>query len=199
MVKNSKILFLALLLALIAGAPAMARGTKGAKGASGANLGVAKGVKGGDMGFSIKSADFKDGQRVPRRFTCEGEDISPELSWEGAPEGTESLALIVEDPDAPMGTFIHWVIYNLPPDLKGLRRGASGSGAIKEGVSSFGRIGYNGPCPPPGHGDHRYYFRLRALDVKELDVTKNANKGDVEEAMNGHILAETSLMGIYSR
>jgi len=155
------------------------------------------------MAFSIRSDDIRDGERIARRFTCEGEDVSPELHWQDAPEGTESFVLIVEDPDAPVGTFIHWVLYNIPADLEGLERGASRSAAIKgdmrEGVTGFGRRGYNGPCPPPGHGDHRYYFRLLALDTKKLDVRNNANKADVEEAMRGHTLAEASLMGIYSR
>ncbi len=156
------------------------------------------------MAFSLKSSDIQQGERIEKRFTCDGEDISPELHWEDVPAGAESLALIVEDPDAPMGTFIHWVLYDIPADLDGLARGASRSDALKragmkEGTTGFGRRGYNGPCPPPGHGDHRYYFRLLALDVKRLDVRGNANKADVEEAMRGHILAEASLMGIYSR
>jgi len=161
------------------------------------------GAAGEEMGFSIKSSDIKAGERVAARFTCDGEDLSPALEWEGAPDGTESLALIVEDPDAPMGTFIHWVIYDIPGAVSGLKRDASKTAAItggmKEGVSSFGRVGYNGPCPPPGHGEHRYYFRLRALDIKELDVKKGADQADVEAAMNGHVLAETSIMGTYGR
>ncbi len=156
-----------------------------------------------DMTFVLESKDIRAGERISRRFTCEGEDVSPELHWHGVPPGTKSLALIVEDPDAPMGTFIHWVLYNIPADLGGLSRGASRTTAIKgemrEGVSGFGRTGYNGPCPPPGHGDHRYFFNLVALDIKKLDVKDNANKADVDEAMTGHILAEASLMGTYSR
>ncbi len=156
------------------------------------------------MAFSLKSDDIQQGERIEKRFTCDGEDLSPELHWDDVPAGTKSLALIVEDPDAPMGTFIHWVLYNIPADLGGLARGASRSEAMekagmKEGTTGFGRRGYNGPCPPPGHGDHRYYYRLLALDVKKLDVRGKANKADVEEAMRGHILAEASLMGIYSR
>ncbi len=165
--------------------------------------GVYPAVAEGVMEFSIKSADIKANERVATRFTCDGEDLSPGLEWEGAPEGAKSLVLVVEDPDAPMGTFIHWVIYNIPAGLSGLERGASGTSAItggmKEGVSSFGRIGYNGPCPPPGHGDHRYFFRLSALDVAELEVREGANKADVEAAMKGHVLSETSIMGTYSR
>ncbi len=157
----------------------------------------------GPMEFSITSADIKGGERIERDFTCEGEDISPGLQWEGLPEGTKSLVLIVEDPDAPMGTFIHWVLYDIPASGTGLERGASGTealaGGAREGVSSFGRKGYNGPCPPPGHGEHRYYFRLRALDIARLEVTGKARKEDVEAVMNGHVLAETSIMGTYSR
>jgi len=156
-------------------------------------------VAGDEMGFSIKSVHIKQGERIERRFTCDGEDISPELKWDGVPEGTQSLVLIVEDPDAPMGTFIHWVVYDIPAALGGFETGASGGGALAEGISSFGRKGYNGPCPPRGHGDHRYYLRLKALDIKRLNVKDRANRADVEAAMNGHVLAETYIMGIYGR
>ncbi|MFQ5441986.1 MAG: YbhB/YbcL family Raf kinase inhibitor-like protein [Thermodesulfobacteriota bacterium] len=163
-----------------------------------------KGVNGdGAMAFGIKSPDFKEGQRIPVKFTCEGEDLSPELVWEGPPEGTKSYTLIVEDPDAPMGTFIHWVVYDVPPHLQKLERGIGGGGGlegpVKQGVSSFGNTGYGGPCPPKGHGDHRYFFILRALDVENLGVGAGAEKADVERAMEGHILGEVSIMGKYSR
>jgi len=158
---------------------------------------------GGFMGFDITSADIRANEPVATRFTCDGEDISPELRWEGAPQGTLSLALIAEDPDAPGGIFIHWVVYDIPADITGFKRGASGAKALgegaKEGVSSFGREGYNGPCPPPGHGEHRYYFRLTALDIERLAVKNRANKADVKAAMEGHVLAETSIMSTYSR
>jgi len=166
----------------------------------GDNPAMAKGL----MDFSIKSADITSGERIERPFTCEGEDISPGLHWEGIPEGTKSLVLIAEDPDAPMGTFIHWVLYDIPAAGKGLERGASGTkalvaGGAREGVSSFGKKGYNGPCPPTGHGEHRYYFRLWALDIEGLEVGGRATKADVEAGMSGHVLAETSIMGTYSR
>jgi len=164
---------------------------------------AASGVNGGDaMAFGIKSPDFKEGERIPVKFTCEGTDLSPELVWEGEPAGTKSYTLIVEDPDAPMGTFIHWVVYDAPGLLRKLERGIGNRADLEgpvQGVSSFGRAGYGGPCPPRGHGDHRYYFILRALDVDSLGIGDGARKAEVEKAMQGHILGETSIMGTYSR
>ncbi len=154
------------------------------------------------MNFVIKSPDFKEGETIPKRFTCEGTDISPQLAWEGVPEGTKSLVLTVEDPDAPMGTFIHWVVYDLPANVNGLARGAgseeSPAGA-KQGMTGFGHARYGGPCPPKGHGRHRYYFTLRALDVAELDVPAGARKSVVDNALKPHMLGETHMMGVYER
>ncbi len=165
---------------------------------------AASGVNGENaMAFGIKSPDFKEGERIPVKFTCEGTDLSPELVWEGEPAGTKSYTLIVEDPDAPMGTFIHWVVYDAPAHLRKMERGMGNEtnleGPLKQGVTSFGRAGYGGPCPPKGHGDHRYNFILRALDVDNLGVGVGAGKAEVEKAMKGHILGEASIMGTYSR
>ena len=151
--------------------------------------------------FSLTSPAFGDHERIPDKYTCEGADISPPLRWEGYPEETVSFALIVEDPDAPMGTFTHWVIYNIPANVNELEEGVPQveklpSGAL-QGVNDFNRIGYGGPCPPPGK-PHRYVFKIYALDVV-LDVGPGASKEEVLKAMGGHILAEATLIGIYSR
>jgi hypothetical protein len=151
--------------------------------------------------FVLTSPAFSDGERIPDRYTCVGEDVSPPLRWEGVPEGTKSFALVVEDPDAPGGTFIHWVLYNLPATISELAEGVPrterlASGAL-QGVNDFGVVGYRGPCPPPG-APHRYFFILRALDV-ELDLKPGATKAQLERASQGHVLAEAELMGKYSR
>lgn len=157
--------------------------------------------KGGDeMAFKISSPDFKEGDTIPKKFTCEGEDVSPELNWEGAPAGTKSYSLIVEDPDAPVGTFTHWVLYDIPGNLNTLKRGAtSGGGDFKTGATDFGRSSYGGPCPPRGHGTHRYFFILRALDIESLGLTSGARKTEVEKKLKGHVLAEARLMGVFKR
>ena len=158
---------------------------------------------GGDMGFIVISTDFKEGGRIPKANTCEGSDTSPAIQWEGAPAGTKALALIVEDPDAPMGTFIHWVVYDIPASSKSIERGAGSGGTLppgaKHGSTGFGANRYNGPCPPKGHGDHRYYFILRALDKETLGLKEGASRAEVERAMRVHILAEAKTMGVYQR
>lgn len=152
--------------------------------------------------FILVSSEFEPGTTLPRRFTCEGQDISPPLNWSDAPPGTASFALICEDPDAPGKTWTHWLIYNLPPDSAGLGAGvpteeqlADGS---RQGVNDFGRIGYGGPCPPRGHGAHRYIFTLYALNAM-LNVAPGASKAVLRGSMDGHILGEVSLMGRYAR
>lgn len=159
---------------------------------------------GGDtMSFVVKSPDFQEGSAIPRTFTCEGEDTSPELLWEDPPPGTKSLSLIVEDPDAPMGTFIHWVVYDIPASVNGLKRGAGNDSTLphgaKHGSTGFGANKYGGPCPPKGHGRHRYNFILRALDTDTLELRTGASKTEVERAMRGHVLAEAKTTGVYQR
>jgi len=151
--------------------------------------------------FMLTSSAFSEGTRLPDRHTCSGEDLSPPLAWSGAPKGTQSFALIVEDPDAPSGTFVHWVLYNLPATLTSLPEGVPqneqlDSGAY-QGVSGFGSIGYRGPCPPPGK-PHRYFFILRALD-NTLAPQPRMTKAQLGKVMQGHVLAEAHLMGTYSR
>jgi Raf kinase inhibitor-like YbhB/YbcL family protein len=148
----------------------------------------------GPMTMALASPAFNDGDPIPTKFSCDGEDISPELDWFGTPEGTVSLALIMDDPDAPMGTWVHWVLYNLPMDLSGLREGMTGVGV--DGTNSWDQPGYGGPCPPSG--THRYFFNLYALDTN-LALDPGANKATLEEAMEGHVLGQAELMGTYSR
>jgi hypothetical protein len=152
------------------------------------------------MTMEITSTAFANDGMIPRRFTCDGEDISPPLSWKGVPPGAKSLALIADDPDAPRKTWVHWVVYNLPAASGGLpenvppERTIAGGG--RQGTSDFGRVGYGGPCPPSG--THRYFFKLYALDA-ELGLAPGAAKEELLQAMAGHELAEAQLMGRYRR
>jgi Raf kinase inhibitor-like YbhB/YbcL family protein len=145
--------------------------------------------------FGLQSSAFEHGEPIPRRHSCEGEDLSPPLAWSGAPEGTRSLALVVDDPDAPAGTFTHWLCWGLDPDAQGLGEGAA---APVEGRNDFGTSGYCGPCPPPGHGRHRYFLRLYALD-SDPDLRPGAGKGELKRALEGHALAAAELIGTYER
>ena len=153
------------------------------------------------MTIKITSPAFDEGQPIPRKHTCEGNDVSPVLKWADVPEGTKSIALICDDPDAPMGTWVHWVIFNLPTDTRELAENISKKPVLengaKQGVSDFKRPGYGGPCPPPGK-PHRYFFKLYAVD-RMLDLKEGATKKDLEKAMQGHILAQGELMGTYKR
>jgi len=165
------------------------------------NQQVLKAERGDIMELELTSSVFKNNQTIPQKYTCEGEDISPPFNWTGVPEDTKSFALIVNDPDAPVGIWVHWVIYNIPSDITELSEGIAtnktlDSGAI-QGVNDFRRIGYGGPCPPLG-SPHRYFFKLYALD-STLDLSPGANKSQVEEAIQEHILDKTELVGLYSR
>jgi Raf kinase inhibitor-like YbhB/YbcL family protein len=152
------------------------------------------------MEIKIKSLAFVPGGKIPGKYTCDGMDISPPLSWTSGPEGTKTFALICDDPDAPMGTWVHWVLFNLPADItefsenvppeKELENGA------KQGMNDFRKIGYGGPCPPGG--THRYFFKLYALDT-EINLEAGATKAELLEAMEGHILAEGQMIGRYER
>ena len=145
--------------------------------------------------LEITSSAFDQGGQIPRRHTCDGENISPWLTFAGIPEGTRSLALIVDDPDAPVGTFDHWLAWGIDPGTGGLDEGEA---APQEGRNGFGVNGYSGPCPPPGHGPHRYFFRLHALDV-ELELQSGAGRGELERALEGHVLETAELVGRYQR
>jgi Raf kinase inhibitor-like YbhB/YbcL family protein len=152
----------------------------------------------GEMAVSdlaLTSDAFAQGQEIPRRHTCEGENVSPALSWRDPPAGTGAFALVVDDPDAPVGTFTHWLAANIEPEGNGL---AEGKSAPVEGRNDFGRTGWNGPCPPPGHGPHRYFFRLHALDAP-LAVDSRSGRREFDQAMAGHVLATAELVGTYER
>jgi Raf kinase inhibitor-like YbhB/YbcL family protein len=148
------------------------------------------------MAFQLKTAAFPPNGRIPDIYTCEGEDVPPALAWSGAPAGTESFALIVDDPDAPGTIFCHWAIFDIRPTATSVGNGIP-TGA-RESVNDFGRTGYGGPCPPPGR-PHRYRFRLLALGVARLDIGPHAKCQDVLRAAERHKLAEATLVGTYAR
>ncbi len=156
---------------------------------------------GKDSHMQITSTAFKEGESIPSRFTCDDRNVSPPLSWSGVPSGTKSLVLIVDDPDAPVGTWVHWVVYALPPDTTQLAedmpKGQYLPGGSRQGLNDFRHLGYGGPCPPPGK-PHRYFFKLYALDTTP-DLKPGVAKKEVEKAMEKHILAQGQLMGIYTR
>jgi Raf kinase inhibitor-like YbhB/YbcL family protein len=151
--------------------------------------------------MKLTSDGFADGQPIPKKYTCDGADVSPALQWSGAPAGTKSFALICDDPDAPMGTWVHWVIYGLPAALDRLPEKTPTDETLpngaRQGLTDFKRTGYGGPCPPPGK-PHHYHFKLYALDI-EVALKPRATKQDLLKAMKGHILAEAWLTGIYQR
>ncbi len=153
------------------------------------------------MAFAIVSAAFKQGASVPRDFTADGRDVSPALSWENPPAGTQAFALICDDPDAPMGTWVHWVIWNLPASAKGLAQGVQAARTLADGSAQgkndFGKIGYGGPSPPAGK-PHRYFFRLYALKEK-LSLAAGASRRELDKAMQGKILGSAEVMGTYQR
>ena len=150
--------------------------------------------------FTLTSEAFRQGEMIPRRYTCDEENISPRLQWSQPPSGTMSFALIADDPDAPRGTFVHWVIFNIPADSRSLDEAVPVAAELpdgsRQGFNSAGDNGYIGPCPPSG--THRYFFRLYALDTV-LDLPAEAGKEELLAAMEGHILAQAELMGRYSR
>ena len=153
------------------------------------------------MALTITSPSFAHEAAIPARHTCQGEDAAPALEWAGVPEGTKSLALIVDDPDAPdprapKMTWVHWVVYNLPAACPGLPEGGALPGGAGEGLNDWKRPGWGGPCPPIGR--HRYFFKLYALDAT-LDLPRGPTKPEVESAMDGHVLERAELMGTYQK
>jgi Raf kinase inhibitor-like YbhB/YbcL family protein len=151
--------------------------------------------------MEVRSSAFQDGEIIPVRFTADGKDISPPLSWESVPAGTESLAVVCEDPDAPGGTWVHWILFNLPRDRQQLPAGFSTSSplpeGVKQGTNDFGKLGYGGPAPPPGR-PHRYYFTVYALDAI-LQVPEGISRSQLEQAIQDHVLAQGEVMGKYGR
>ena len=157
-------------------------------------------LKGGEMKIPVTSSAFKDGEMIPSKYTCDGSNLSPQLQWGKAPQGTKSFSLISDDPDAPAGTWVHWVAWNIPADKTGLDEnvpsGSTLEDGTKQGITDFDRPGYGGPCPPGGV--HRYYFKVYALD-KLLDLPVSSGKKELLKAIEGHVLAEGQLMGKYRR
>lgn len=153
------------------------------------------------MALEMKSPAFKEGGKIPRQYSCEGSDISPALEWSVPPRGTQALALICDDPDAPGGTWVHWVVWNLPVNTLALQEAVPATpklpnGAM-QGLNDFRKVGWNGPCPPPGK-PHRYVFKLYALD-KKLDLPASTTKEKLVKEMHGHVLAQAELIGTYQR
>ncbi len=136
---------------------------------------------------------------IPRLHTCDGADLSPSLEWSDSPAPTQSFALIMDDPDAPAGTWNHWLLYDLSPSVHALAQGYKPGSLGKSGKNDFGRLGYGGPCPPRGHGAHRYYFKLYALDTASLGLPEGAGRAALDKALRGHILAEAHYLGRYER
>jgi Raf kinase inhibitor-like YbhB/YbcL family protein len=152
------------------------------------------------MDIKLTSSAFEEGGMIPSKYTCDGQDISPPLTWDDVPANTESIAVICDDPDAPMGTWVHWVLFNIPPDVtslpEGVPRQKTLSNGARHGQNDFRNFGYGGPCPPGG--THRYYFKLYALDTA-FNLEAGITKSRLVDAMKGHILAEGQLMGKYRR
>jgi Raf kinase inhibitor-like YbhB/YbcL family protein len=153
------------------------------------------------MTIQITSTAFTEGNPIPQKYTCDNEDISPPLAWTGIPAQAKSLALIVDDPDAPVGVWVHWVVFDMPPSLNGLpeavAKTSTVSGIGTQGITDFRKPGYGGPCPPKGK-PHRYFFRLYALDSL-LNLPAGAKRAELDKAMQGHILATGQLIGTYGR
>ncbi|MCC7203033.1 MAG: YbhB/YbcL family Raf kinase inhibitor-like protein [Nitrospirae bacterium] len=159
--------------------------------------------KGGEtMNFTLSTSAFIEGETIPVKYTCDGADLSPLMKWEGIPAGTKGFAIIMDDPDAPVGTFTHWVIYDIPADThtlpEGLAKDPELSKGIKQGTTSFRRTGYGGPCPPPGR-PHRYFFTIYALDTGTTGLASKASRQDVESRIKGHITGKATVMGQYGR
>ena len=152
------------------------------------------------MVIKVTSSAFEEGGMIPRKYTCDGADVSPPLAWTGIPEGAKTIALINDDPDAPMGTWVHWVLFNLPARIQEIHEAIPAekelTNGARQGRNDFRKIGYGGPCPPGG--THRYYFKLYALDTV-LNLPAGATKAELLKAMEGHILEEGQLMGRYKR
>jgi Raf kinase inhibitor-like YbhB/YbcL family protein len=145
--------------------------------------------------MQISSPDFKEGEAIPKHYTCDGEDTSPNLEISDVPPETKSLTIIMDDPDSPSGTWVHWTLWNIDPTCDKIQSGSAPVDS-KEGMTSFGRSGYGGPCPHSG--THHYYFKLYALDI-ELDLPQTTKVEELMEAMEGHMLAEAELIGLYTR
>lgn len=154
------------------------------------------------MAFELTSSAFAPNQTIPAKYTCDGADVSPPLAWKDAPPATKSFALVCDDPDAPVGTWVHWVVWDIPATKHDLPENVSKAPTLddgtRQGTNDFKRSGYNGPCPPPGHGPHRYFFKLYAVD-SVLGIAPGSTKAALEKAITGHTLARAELIGRYER
>ena len=151
------------------------------------------------MTFAVTSSAFAAGGEIPKQYTCKGADTSPPLGWSGAPANAAGFALIVDDPDAPSGTWTHWLLFDIPPTVHTLAQGYAPGGLGVSGTNDFGKLGYGGPCPPKGHGPHRYFFKLCALDVATLEITAGVTAAGVTRALEGHALGKARYMGRFER
>ena len=160
------------------------------------------GPAGGAMAFELTSSAFGANQTIPKKHTCDGGDASPPLAWKDPPAATKTFALVCDDPDAPAGTWVHWVAWDMPPTLRALPENVAKAPTLddgtRQGTNDFKRVGYGGPCPPPGHGPHRYVFKLYAID-SVLGIAPGSTKAALEKAITGHTLARTELIGRYER
>ncbi len=159
-------------------------------------------VNGGELKMiKVESPAFDYGEFIPIKYTCDSLDVSPSINWKDFPENTKSFVIIMDDPDAPIGTFTHWIVYDIPKETNSLPEDFPKEkqvGNIKQGINDFRKIGYGGPCPPPGK-PHRYFFKVYALDIESLGLPAGATRKQVEVKMNGHIIAKGELMGKYGR
>lgn len=151
------------------------------------------------MAFKLIVSAFAEGAEIPKLYTCDGANISPGLEWNDGPAKTAGYALIMDDPDAPAGTWNHWLLYDVPASVHSLAQNYKPGSTGHSGTNDFGKTGYGGPCPPKGHGAHRYFFRLYALDVKSLSLPAGVKRAELDRAIHGHVLAETQYMGRYER
>jgi Raf kinase inhibitor-like YbhB/YbcL family protein len=152
--------------------------------------------------MQVTSSAFKNGERLPKRYSCDGEDLSPPLSWSDAPGNVRSFAVFCDDPDAPSGTFHHWAVYDIPKVVTALAEGFAPEGAsspIKQGKNDFGKAGYGGACPPRGHGTHHYHFKVMALDCEHLDAHGKNRAAEIQSLARKHCIATAELVGLYSR
>jgi Raf kinase inhibitor-like YbhB/YbcL family protein len=151
------------------------------------------------MSFTLLVEGFSEGGAIPAKYTCAGSNYSPALTWSDLPHGTRSLALIMDDPDAPGGVWNHWLLWNIPPTMPGLEENEHLHQPVQSGTNDFGKIGYGGPCPPKGHGPHRYFFHLFALDVETIGLSARARRVELDRVMAPHILAQSEFMGRFER
>lgn len=151
------------------------------------------------MAFKIKTTAFDEGGQIPQRFSKDGGNVAPAIEWEDPPSGTRSFALMCDDPDAPSGVFTHWMVWDIPADVRTVNEGYEPGRVGVAGLNDYGEEGYGGPCPPKGHGPHRYQFKVYALDMKRIPLAHGARREEFERALWGHVIDEVWLTGTYER